>query len=132
MNIVEAGYRFGPLYMASLVEHDTLRNINLSGNDRNRNYVGVMSSLTRGSNIYSLQAGRAGPWTGAAGVADSGAVMGSLAYNYALSKSVQLYLFYTLLHGQTQADYVLGSNPTASVPQAASQHTLAIGMWQMF
>jgi predicted porin len=131
-NMLAVGYTVGPFYLAGLVEHDTLKNINGTGKDRSRNYGSVLASYTTGNNVFSVFGGKAGAWHGDAGVADSGAKMGTVAYNYVLSKSTQVYVLYTTLRDDSNATYVLGGNPTTGTPQASNQHSLAIGMWKNF
>lgn len=131
-NMLAVGYTVGPFYLAGLVEHDSLSNINNSGKDRSRNYGSVLASYTVGNNVFSVFGGKAGAWHGDAGVADSGAKLGTVAYNYVLSKSTQVYVLYTTLRDDSNASYVLGGSPTAGTPQAGNQHSLALGMWKNF
>jgi len=131
-NMLAAGYNFGDIYLAGLVEHDSLSNINQTGGDRSRNYAGATATYTTGANVFSVLYGQAASWKGSAGVADSGAKMFSLAYNRVLSKSTQVYVLYTTLRDQANATYVLGGNPSATAAGAANQHSVAIGMWKNF
>ncbi|EEG09947.1 porin [Pseudogulbenkiania ferrooxidans] len=133
-HMLAAGYVFGDFYLGGLYEHIKLENINNSGNDRSRNYYGAMASYTAGLNVFSAQFGKAASWTGAAGVADSGARMGSIAYNRILSKTTQVYALYTLMHNDDNAGYVLGSNAVQPGAGAvmSKQHSIAIGMWKNF
>ncbi|MDN0081698.1 porin [Crenobacter sp. SG2305] len=128
-----AGYVVGPLYLAGLFEHDNLNNIQSSGKDRSRNYGSLLANYTIGRNIFSLQYGKAGSWSGDAGVGHSGAWLGSAAYNYKLSNSTQVYVLYTRLNNDINGAYVLGGNPTANaVPAMRNQHSVALGMWKNF
>jgi len=127
------GYDFGSLYLAGLFEHDRLDNILLTGMDRRRNYGSFLLNYSIGNSILSAQYGKATSWNGGAGVDDSGAWMGSLAYNYKLSKNTQIYALYTRLDNEANGAYVLGGNPTPdATPAIRHQHSLAVGMWQNF
>ncbi|AVY95507.1 porin [Microvirgula aerodenitrificans] len=130
-NMLVAGYSFGDLYLAGLIEHDTMENINRSGDRRNRNYASLTASYTLGRNVFTVLGGKAGSWTGDAGVDNSGATMGTVAYNHVLSKTTQVYVLYTALRNDSNGTYVLGGSP-ALTPQARNQHSLALGMWKNF
>ncbi|MBI3144500.1 MAG: porin, partial [Pseudogulbenkiania sp.] len=133
-HMLAAGYNFGAFYLGGLYEHIKLENIDNSGDDRSRNYYGAMASYTVGNNVFSAQFGKAAAWKGAASVADSGARMGSIAYNRVLSKTTQVYALYTQLRNDDNAAYVLGSNAGKPGPSAAmaNQHSIVIGMWKNF
>jgi predicted porin len=130
-NMLAAGYNFGSIYVGGLIEHDKLENINNTGKDRSRNYGSLTASYTLGRNVFSALYGKAGSWSGGAGVANSGAKMGSVAYNYVLSKTTQLYLLYTSMHNDANATYVLGGSPGLTAA-ARNQHSVALGMWKNF
>jgi predicted porin len=132
MHMLAVGYNFGSVYVGGLLEHDILDNINQTGNSRSRNYGSLISTYTVGDNIFSAQYGQAAAWKGSAAVHDSGAKMGSLAYNRVLSKTTQLYVLYSALHDDANATYVLGGNPSATAVGASKQHSLAVGMWKNF
>lgn len=130
-NMLAAGYNFGTIYVGGLLERDKLKNINSSGNDRTRNYGSVLASYTVGNNVFSAQYGKAGAWSGAAGVGDSGATLGTLAYNYVLSKNTQIYLLATSINNGVNGAYVLGGSPTTTTAMR-NQHSIALGMWKNF
>jgi len=130
--MLAAGYSFGSVYVGGLLEHDILDNINLTGNSRSRNYGSLIGTYTNGANIFSAQYGQAASWKGSAAVQDSGAKMGTLAYNRVLSKTTQVYVLLTELHNQANATYVLGGNPSATAAGASKQNSLAVGMWKNF
>ncbi|WP_370459794.1 porin [Aquitalea sp. LB_tupeE] len=132
MHMLAAGYTFGSVYVGGLVEHDILDNINLTGHSRSRNYGSLIGTYTNGANIFSAQYGQAASWKGSAAVQDSGAKMGTLAYNRVLSKTTQVYVLFTELHNEANATYVLGGNPSATAAGAKTQHSLAVGMWKNF
>lgn len=130
-HMLAAGYNFGSLYLGGLVERDKLDNINQSGNDRTRNYGSVLASYTAGRNVFSGFYGKAGAWRGAAGVSNSGARLGTVAYNYVLSKTTQAYALYTSLRNDNNAGYVLGGSPVTGSAMR-NQHSFAVGMWKNF
>ncbi|GAB7128081.1 hypothetical protein JCM19000A_25880 [Silvimonas sp. JCM 19000] len=132
MNMLVGGYQWGHWYLAALLEHDELQDINRSGKDRERNYGSVTARYTLAPrHILTLLSGKASNWTGDAGVAESDATMNSLAYNYVLTPRAQVYLIYSALHNGKNGAYVLGGNAATSA-QAGSQHAAVLGMWENF
>lgn len=129
-NKVVAGYQFGPLYVGVLAEHDTLKNINGSGDERTRNHFQFDTKYALGNHTLGLFGGKSLDWKGDAGIKDSGATMFVVGDNYALSKRTQVYLFFAKLNNEDNAAYVLGGSPVAST-SAASSITGVKGDWAL-
>jgi methyl-accepting chemotaxis protein len=133
-NIVTGGYTFGAFYIAGLVERDTLENINLTGNDRTRDYWHILGKFTMGKHAIGAWYGKAAAWKGAAGIPDSGAKMWTAGYSYAIAPQAGLYALYTRLDNDSRAGYVLGGSPARGagatgdwVPSRATQPGVVFG-----
>jgi predicted porin len=124
-NFITAGYTFGRFYLAGLAEHDRLTNINGTGRDRTRNYYHLLAKYTYGPHTLGGFYGKAMDWKGSASIADSGASMWTLGYNYQLFKDTGLYVLYTTLNNEGQAGYILGGSPARAA--GAANWTPALG-----
>lgn len=137
-NFLTAGYTIGPFYVAGLAEHDKLTNINGTGRERSRNYWHVLGKYTIGAHTLGAWYGKANDWSGAASIADSGAKMWTLGYNYQLFKDTGLYVLYTRLDNEANAGYILGGSPARAAgaanwtPALNRQHGTVGGMFFIF
>lgn len=136
-SMVTAGYKFGAVYVAGLSERIELDDIGGTANDRTRNYGSLLGQYTvNGKHIFSAFYGRATDWSGSAAVAESGAKMKTVAYNYVLSPQAQVYVIGTRLVNEARANYVLGGSPVTTagvnVAQRVSQSALLVGAWYNF
>jgi predicted porin len=126
-NFITAGYQFGPLYLAGLIEYDELQDINRSGDDRTREYWHLLAKYTINAHTIGAFYGKAADWEGDAGRDDSGAQMYTVGYNYALSKRTQVYTLYTKLKNESEGAYVLGGSPARASGDPLADWSVASG-----
>ena len=133
-NFITGGYTIGGLYLAGLIERDSLENINGTGNERKRDYWHVLAKYTMGRHAIGAWYGKADSWKGSAGIANSGARMWTAGYSFQVSPQSGLYALYTRLDNDTNAAYVLGGSPARGagatadwIPARASQPGVVIG-----
>jgi predicted porin len=128
----------GSLYLAALGEYTELANINASNKDRHRLYGSGIARLTVADrHIFSGFYGLAGSYEGDAAIQDSGAWMGTVAYNLVLTPAAQFYVAYTYLKNDPRAPYILGASPTRAAgadyaPASTIQSSVLIGSWLSF
>jgi predicted porin len=138
-NFITGGYTFGGLYVAGLVEKDTLDNINNTGNKRTRNYWHLLGRYTMGKHVIGAWYGEAASWKGSAGITNSGAKMFTAGYSYNISKDAGVYALYTKLKNETNGAYVLGGSPARGgtttsdwIPARSSQPGVVFGGYLNF